>query len=75
MYNIPKRNELEDTKGYGSPDIGANAVVIGNVQIGNNVRIGAGCTVSKSISDNSTVVSAEVGIFEHEGKRNSNIYN
>ena len=36
--------------------IGANAVVIGGIRIGNNVRIGAGCTVAENVPDNMTVV-------------------
>ena len=36
--------------------VGANAVIIGDVHIGNNVKIGAGSVVTKSIPDNCVVV-------------------
>lgn len=36
--------------------IGARAVILGNVHIGNNVKIGAGSVVLKDIPDNCTVV-------------------
>ncbi|MCL1811873.1 MAG: serine O-acetyltransferase, partial [Methanomassiliicoccaceae archaeon] len=36
--------------------IGANATVLGNIMIGNDVRIGAGSVVLKDVPDNSTVV-------------------
>lgn len=38
--------------------IGARAVIIGNVRIGDNVTIGAGTVVVKDIPDNCTVVGA-----------------
>ena len=36
--------------------IGAGAKIIGDVTIGNNVKIGANCIVIDDIPDNSTVV-------------------
>lgn len=36
--------------------IGAGAVIIGNIKIGNNCKIGANCTVFKDVPDNTTVV-------------------
>jgi serine O-acetyltransferase len=36
--------------------IGAGAKIIGNVHIGNNVKIGANSTVTKDVPDNATVV-------------------
>lgn len=36
--------------------IGTGAKVLGNIQIGNNVKIGAGSVVVRSVPDNSTVV-------------------
>lgn len=36
--------------------IGARAIVIGNIRIGNNVKIGAGAVVCKDVPDNCTVV-------------------
>ena len=37
-------------------DVGAHVCIIGGITIGNNVTIGAGSVVTKSIPDNSTVV-------------------
>lgn len=37
-------------------DIGANVCIIGDITIGNNVKIGAGSVVVKNIPDNCTVV-------------------
>ena len=36
--------------------IGANAVIIGGISIGNNVTIAAGAVVVKDVEDNATVV-------------------
>lgn len=38
-------------------DIGAGAVIVGKVRIGNNVRIGPNAVVSTDVPDNSTVLS------------------
>lgn len=57
-------NTLSDSEGKGAPSIGNNvfigagACVIGNVRIGNDVRIGANTTVYKDVPDNCTVVAA-----------------
>lgn len=45
--------------------IGARAVIIGNVKIGDNVTIGAGTVVVKDIPDNCTVVGAPCRIIEY----------
>jgi serine O-acetyltransferase len=54
--------------------VGAGAKVLGNIRIGDNVKIGAGSVVVKSVPDNSTVVGipgrvvrtrGENGILEH----------
>lgn len=37
-------------------DIGANVCIIGDIKIGNDVIIGAGCVVVKDIPDNCTIV-------------------
>lgn len=37
-------------------DIGASAIILGNIKIGNHVIIGAGSVVVKDIPDNATVV-------------------
>ena len=44
--------------------IGAGAIIIGGIKIGNNVRIGAGCVVAKDIPDNCTVVMQEPRIIQ-----------
>lgn len=55
-------NYLEKTKCPGAPVIGnnvligANACIIGGVNIGDNVKIGAGCIVTEDIPSNSVVV-------------------
>lgn len=46
-------NTLPDLKGKGVPTIGAR--VIGNVVVGNNCRIGAGCVVTEDVPDNCLV--------------------
>lgn len=46
----------------------------GNVKIGDNVRIGANCVVTKDIPDNSTVVLAENRIIKHSEKRDNKFY-
>lgn len=41
----------------------ANSVVIGNISIGDNVSIGAGAVVTKSVPDNCTVVGNPMRII------------
>ena len=43
----------------------ANAVVIGNVKIGNNVKIAAGSVCYKDVPDNCTVVGNPMKIIQH----------
>jgi putative colanic acid biosynthesis acetyltransferase WcaB len=45
-------------------DIGANVVIIGDIEIGDNVIIGAGTVVTKSIPANSVVVGNPARILE-----------
>lgn len=58
-------NTLPDSKGLGSPVIGDNcyigvgAKIIGNVRLGDNVRVGANCVVHTDVPDNSVVVSGK----------------
>lgn len=58
-----------DSKGKGGPTIGddvyigSGAKIIGAVNIGNNVRIGANAVVYKDVPDNSVVVSGEQKII------------
>ena len=47
--------------------VGANVVCIGDVHIGNNVRIGAGSVVTKSIPDNCVVVGNPARIIRKDG--------
>jgi putative colanic acid biosynthesis acetyltransferase WcaB len=47
-------------------DIGANVCIIGPITIGNNVKIGAGCVVVKSIPDNCVVVGNPARIISND---------
>ena len=49
--------------------IGAHAIVLGNINIGDNSRIGAGAVVTKSVPPNSTVVGNPARVVVREGKR------
>jgi serine O-acetyltransferase len=51
--------------------IGANAVVIGKVSIGDNARIGAGCAVATDIPAGATAVSTHPRIIEGDPKRDN----
>lgn len=61
--------------GIDSPIIGnnvwicPNAVIFGGISIGNNVTIGAGCIVNKSIPDNCTVVGNPARIIRKSNER------
>lgn len=46
----------------------------GGIKIGNNVRIGANCVVTKDVPDNSTVVLAENRIILHNEERDNRFY-
>lgn len=48
--------------------IGAGAVLIGDIKIGNGVKIGAGAVVNTSIPDNCTVVSQPMRIIKKSEK-------
>jgi len=48
----------------GNVDIGAGAKIIGNVNIGNHVRIGANSVVLESVPDNCTVVGIPARIIK-----------
>ncbi len=47
--------------------IGCNASVLGNITIGNNVRIGAGSVVLKDVPDDCTVVGVPGKIVRKAG--------
>ena len=54
--------------------VGCNASVLGNITIGNNVRIGAGSVVLMDIPDDCTVVGVPGRIVRHAGvKMNSDL--
>ena len=70
-------NNLNDSKGKGAPVLGDNvyigcgAKIIGAVNVGDNARIGANCTVVKDVPANSTVVPAAVRIIAHEEEQDN----
>jgi serine O-acetyltransferase len=47
--------------------IGANPTVLGNITVGNDVRIGAGSVVLKDVPHNSTVVGVPGRVIERDG--------
>lgn len=49
--------------------IGAGAVILGPITIGDNSRIGAGAVVTKAVPPDSTVVGNPARIIKREGKR------
>jgi serine O-acetyltransferase len=49
--------------------IGAEAIVLGNIKIGDNARIGAGAVVTKPVPSNSTVVGNPARVVVLEGKK------
>ncbi len=49
--------------------VGAEAIVLGNIIIGDNARIGAGAVVTRSVPANSTVVGNPARIVVLEGKK------
>lgn len=69
-------NTLKDSKLQGAPIIGDNcyigvgAKIIGNIRIGNNVRIGANCVVTKDVPSNYTVVLPSPRLIERDNVDN-----
>ena len=61
-----------DEGNHGFPTIGncvfiePGAVIIGNVHIGNNVRIGANCVVKQDVPENSVVLPESIGVTRSE---------
>lgn len=49
--------------------IGAEAIILGNIKIGDNARIGAGAVVTKAVPSDSTVVGNPARIVVLEGKK------
>lgn len=72
-------NELKDSKGKGAPTIkdnvfiGVGAKIIGNVTIGENSRIGAGCVVAKDTPPNSVTVIIGIKSVVKEYRMNNTI--
>ena len=70
-------NTIKTSKKYGAPVIGDNvligagATIIGGINIGNNVRIGANCCVFDDIPDNSVVVSEKPRILQKNSVNNT----
>ena len=53
--------------------VGVGAKVLGNIRIGNNVKVGGGSVVIHSVPDNCTVVGVPAEIVRRDGKRISGI--
>ncbi len=49
--------------------IGADAIILGNIKVGDNARIGAGAVVTKPVPPNSTVVGNPARVVVLEGKK------
>ena len=45
-------------------ELGANVCIIGDIEIGNNVKIGSGAVVVKSVPDNSVVVGVPAKVIK-----------
>lgn len=65
---IGSRNLKEPIIGN-NVSVWTNAIVLGDITIGNNCQIGAGGIVVKSLPDNSIVVPAKSMIIKQDGKR------
>jgi len=53
--------------------VGAGAKVLGNIQIGSGVRVGAGSVVVQSVPDNCTVVGVPGEVVRRDGKHALNL--
>ncbi len=73
-------NTLSDSGGMGAPRIGddcyigAGAKIVGDVIIGNNVRIGANSFVYQDISDNSVITSGTPRIIRMKRRLDNKFY-
>lgn len=80
LRNMKRENEDVDIFGRiiikNNAFIGMNSIILPGVTIGNNVIVGAGSVVTKSIPDNSVAAGNPAriicGIDEYERKRNNN---
>lgn len=48
---------------------GANVIVVGNINIGDNATIGAGSVVTKNVPDNTTIAGNPAQIIKRDGNR------
>lgn len=70
-------NNLADSKNNGSPTIGKNtyigcgAKIIGNINIGENCRIGANCIITKDVAANSLCIMRGLEIIHKENMNNT----
>ena len=53
--------------------IGADATILGNIKIGNNVRVGAGSVVLKDVPDDSTVVGVPGKVVKQRGVKTGDL--
>ena len=53
--------------------VGAGAKVLGNIRLGNNVKVGAGSVVVHAVPENCTVVGVPAEIVRKEGRRVSEV--
>jgi len=53
--------------------VGAGAKVLGNIRLGNNVKVGAGSVVVHPVPDNCTVVGVPAEIVRKDGKKVSRV--
>ncbi|MFT5728831.1 MAG: serine O-acetyltransferase [Desulforhopalus sp.] len=73
-------NALPGSKGFGTPImgddcyIGAGAVIVGNVRIGNRVRIGANCTVYEDVPDDCVVTGGKQIVRNSNAPLNNTYY-
>lgn len=69
-------NTLADSKGVGAPRIGhrcyigAGAKIVGNVLVGDDVRIGANAVVFRDVPSNSVVLAGEQTVLQKESVDN-----
>jgi serine O-acetyltransferase len=73
-------NSLIDSERRGAPIIGdscyigVGAKIIGNVKVGNNVRIAANTVVYRDVPDNCVVTSGVQRVIPNKGEKNNKFY-
>jgi len=71
---------VAQSKGFGAPRLGNNcllgagAVVVGGVRVGDNVRIGANCTVAHDVPDETVAVAAPARMISKPGLVNKHFF-